>query len=199
MQSHDPDSRIVCRPRPSRYDISIDSTSMRRILYWPSTVSPSFPYKGAPRPSLSTAIFCVFAVSSTPMNFNAIGGSGGGGGGPLGTTGWGEGTTAAVRGAGGGGAGFGLNLNKLRSTLAWLCVVLVERLEVDVRGCDGIRGRRYPCGPFPRLTSSRPGRRSEATRRRSRRPARRRDPRAGADATVQGASAVPCRGNTSTG
>ena len=39
--SHNPVNRIVCRPRPSRYDSSIDSVPIRRMRYWPSTVSPS--------------------------------------------------------------------------------------------------------------------------------------------------------------
>ena len=43
---HDPLSRIVCRPRPSRYAISIDSTPIFRIRYRPSMISPSPPWNG---------------------------------------------------------------------------------------------------------------------------------------------------------
>ena len=36
-------SRIVCRPRPSRYAISIDSTPIFKMRYCPATISPSRP------------------------------------------------------------------------------------------------------------------------------------------------------------
>ena len=52
LQSHDPVSRIVCRPRPSRYAISIDSTPIFRMRYRPSMISPSSPWNGGFRPSL---------------------------------------------------------------------------------------------------------------------------------------------------
>ena len=40
---HCPVNRIVWRPRPSRYDISTDSTPMRTIWNRPSMASPSWP------------------------------------------------------------------------------------------------------------------------------------------------------------
>ena len=53
---------MVCRPRPSRYDNSIDSTPILSTRYRPATVPPSDPNIGGPWPSVSTAIFTfVFA------------------------------------------------------------------------------------------------------------------------------------------
>jgi hypothetical protein len=79
-------------------------------------ISPSRPLY-TPRGSLSTATRSERSgASTTPTNFNAIGGSGGGGGGPLGVAGT-EGEASGVSGSGGrGGAAFGLNRNRFRFT-----------------------------------------------------------------------------------
>src|SRR5262249_30649326 len=116
LPSHEPESRIVWRPRPSRYAISIDSTPIFRMRYRPKTTCPSEPNWGEPSPSLSTAIFGrPGATSARPMNFTVIGGGGGGGGGPVGTGFVGV-STGFITGCGGGGGGaFGLKRNRLRS------------------------------------------------------------------------------------
>src|SRR5579864_6264465 len=101
---------MVWRPWPSRYDISIDSTPIRRMRYRPAIVSPSFPYIGWPTPSLSTAIV-ILPGCTVPMNFNGIGGSGGG---PVGTGGATGVTTAGAVRAAATGAGFGLNRKRFR-------------------------------------------------------------------------------------
>ena len=43
LPSSYPDSRIVCRPRPSMYDSSTDSTPIRTMRYRPTMISPSLP------------------------------------------------------------------------------------------------------------------------------------------------------------
>ena len=60
----------------------MDSVPILTIRYLPSMISPSFPYIGADFPSDRTAHFTPLARSSTPINFNAIGGADGG---PAGT------------------------------------------------------------------------------------------------------------------
>src|SRR5262249_18727035 len=42
---------IVCRPRPSRYSMTTDSTPIFTTRYWPRTVLPSAAYCGMPLPS----------------------------------------------------------------------------------------------------------------------------------------------------
>src|SRR4051812_9700085 len=99
---------MVWRPRPSRYDSSMDSTPIRNTRYRPATVPPSVPNIGGPCPSLNTAIFAfVPCCSRIPMNFSVIGGGGGGpgggGGGPEGAATLGP---VGRADAGGGGGAF---------------------------------------------------------------------------------------------
>src|SRR5437016_8626789 len=124
MFSYDPVSRIVWRPRPSRYESSIDCSPIRIIRYRPSMVAPSTPYTTCPLESLNTAHLVAGVPLSppprttTPMNFSGIGGNGGGGGGPDGTGGVvSEGLVSRADG-GGGGAAFDLNRKRFRSLAA---------------------------------------------------------------------------------
>src|SRR5205814_2813425 len=112
LHHYEPLSRIVCRPRPSRYAISIDSAPIFKMRYCPATTSPSRPWSECPVESTNAAIrFACVGASTIPMNLSGIGG---GGAGPGGATGVVRTGIAGVAGGAGGG-GFGLNRNRLRS------------------------------------------------------------------------------------
>ena len=110
--SHCPRIGIVCRPLPSGYSMTTDSTPIRTIRYRPRTISAFAPVERHPLPSGKRCIFLAALHRSVPMNFNGIGGGGGGGGGRLGPRGGGAGIGAPVRGGGGGG-GFGVEPERI--------------------------------------------------------------------------------------